>query len=146
MRSPDDAWAPGTYTLVFSIDGVAGQCTMQVPASPLPDGAPGLCAITDEVMLSLSPMESCPSIACNAGACGGMGCTPMPGRFQMILNIAPRSGADGAPVVVRQVALDLSVDGKTLLNTAIAPTATTADPDGPGCGTCTNASATLTVS
>ena len=51
-------------------------------------------------------------------------------------------GIAGMPA---QVGVDLTVDGTELINETIAPTQTTTQPNGVGCGTCTNASATLSV-
>jgi hypothetical protein len=44
------------------------------------------------------------------------------------------------------VALDLSVGGKSLVNATLTPQATTTEPNGQGCGMCTNASATASTS
>jgi hypothetical protein len=64
----------------------------------------------------------------------------------MQLVIGDQFGADAQPPFAEPVSLDLSVDGTTLLNETISPMATTTEPYGTGCGTCTNASDTLMLS
>jgi len=44
-----------------------------------------------------------------------------------------------------QLGLDLSLNGNELMKETIAPAQTTTEPNGVGCGTCTNASATLSI-
>ncbi len=134
LQSSNDAWTPGTYALALTLDGTSGQCTMQVPESPPVSGVQGDCG--SGVSFTLAPVESCPPVVCNSTACGGMGCTPIPGHFQMTL------GVQGLPM---QVGLSLSIDGATVTSETLAPTSTTTEPNGAGCGTCTNASATISV-
>jgi hypothetical protein len=64
----------------------------------------------------------------------------------MQLVIGDQLGADAEPPFAEPVALVLSVDGTTLLNVTISPMATTTEPNGTGCGKCTNASDTLMLS
>jgi hypothetical protein len=59
--------------------------------------------------------------------------------------VSPAHGSDAQPHVASQVGLDLSVDGISVTSVTIAPKATTTEPNGPGCGTCTNASETISV-
>jgi hypothetical protein len=65
-----------------------------------------------------------------------MACIPVAGHFQMTL------GIQGLPV---QVSVDVALDGKSLMRATIMPLATTEEPNGQGCGTCTNASASATI-
>jgi hypothetical protein len=51
-------------------------------------------------------------------------------------------GINGMPA---QLGLDLSLNGSELMEETIAPKQTTTEPNGAGCGTCTNASATLSI-
>jgi len=51
----------------------------------------------------------------------------------------------GIGAMPAKLGLDLSVDGNALMNETIAPMQTTTEPNGAGCGTCTNASATLSI-
>ena len=44
-----------------------------------------------------------------------------------------------------QVGLNLSLDGKAVMNETIAPRSITTEPNGAGCGTCTHGSATVSV-
>jgi hypothetical protein len=149
LQSPNDAWTAGTYTLAIVADGVPQQCTMQSPDPPA--AAQGTCS-ANGTTLSLDPICPPTPIVCNAVACGGMsnsgfaGC--FPGRFTMTLTIGKGFGfmvSDAQPHVVGQLGLKLSVDGNALMNETIAPTQTTTEPNGAGCGTCTNASATLSI-
>jgi hypothetical protein len=136
LQAPNDAWAAGMYTLALRIDGTPGQCTMQVPDPPPVSGVQGSCGLGATATLTLATVDTCPPVVCKNGACEGMSCTPIPGRFQMVLVI------QGLPT---QVGLNLSVDGNSLMNQTIAPKSTTTQPNGAGCGTCTNGSATLSL-
>jgi len=102
---------------------------------PLVSGAQGNCGGA-ALTLNLAPVESCPPVVCDGSACEGMSCTPIAGHFQMTLVI------QGLPA---EVGLDLSVNGNEVMNETIAPKATTTEPNGAGCGTCSNASAALAV-
>ena len=44
-----------------------------------------------------------------------------------------------------QVGLSLSINGATVAGETIAPTSSTTEPNGAGCGTCTNASAAISL-
>jgi hypothetical protein len=44
-----------------------------------------------------------------------------------------------------EVGVNLALDGNAVISETIAPKATTTEPNGVGCGTCTNASATISV-
>jgi hypothetical protein len=126
----------GTYTLALNMDGTAGQCTLPIPDPPATNGMAGLCWLGANYTLALTTIDSCPPVVCNATACRGMSCTPIPGRFQMKLTI------NGLPA---QVGLDVSLDGNKLMSESIAPKLTTTEPNGQGCGQCTNGSSTLSV-
>lgn len=134
LLAPNNAWTAGTYSLTLTADDGPVQCTISVPTSPPSSGAAGMCPYP----LRLEPVESCPPVVCDGGACGGQGgsCTPIAGQFQMTVTI------QGLPT---QVGLDLSVDGKPLTSKTVAPTPATTEPNGAGCGTCTNASATVSI-
>jgi hypothetical protein len=136
LQSPNDAWASGTYTLVLNIGGTPAQCSLPIPDPPPTNGVQGTCGQSSDISLSLVPLESCPPVVCEAGVCHGTSCTPIPGRFQIVL------GINGTPA---QLGLDLSLEGNELMKETIAPTQTTTEPNGAGCGTCTNASATLSI-
>jgi hypothetical protein len=136
LNSPNDAWAAGTYTLALTMDGAPGQCTLTVPASAPPSPIPASCPLGAPYDARLVPIESCPPVVCNGGACGGMSCTPIVGRFQLTVTL------QGLPA---QVTVGLSRDGNSLTSEIISPASTTSEPNGAGCGTCTNASATVSV-
>ena len=138
LQTPNDAWTAGTHTLTLTLGGVPGQCTLTVPASLPSSGVTASCASGASYALALEPLESCPPVVCEGGACGGHGnsCTPVAGHFEMILTI------QGLP---SQVALDLSVEGTSVLSETIAPQSTATQPNGEGCGTCVNASAKVLV-
>ena len=136
LQSPNDAWESGTYTLALNIDGTSAQCSLPIPDPAPPNGVQGTCGQGSDLSLRLVPLESCPPVVCEAGVCGGTSCNPIPGRFHIVL------GINEMPA---QLGLDLSLNGKELINETIAPTQTTTEPNGAGCGTCTNASATLSI-
>jgi hypothetical protein len=140
LSSPNDAWAAGMYTLALSIDGVAGQCTIAIPDPPPATGVQGTCAPGSNATWSLATVDSCPPVRCSAYACGGgsadLTCTHIPGRFQIKMVVQSLSA---------QLGLDFSLDGRELLKETIAPTPTTTEPNGSGCGECTNGSATLSL-
>jgi hypothetical protein len=147
LQAPSDAWTAGMYTLALTIDGTPAQCTLQIPDPPPVGAVQGSCGLST-VTFSLTTVDSCPPVVCSNGACEGMSCTPIPGRFQTTLKIGTGFGStvsDAQPHVVGQLGLNLSLDGNNLLNETIAPKQTTTEPNGAGCGTCTNASATLSI-
>jgi hypothetical protein len=145
LQSPNDAWTTGTYTLNLSVDGTPGQCTVQIPDPPPANGVQGNCGLGSNLTLTLVTVDSCPPVVCDNNLCQGMSCTAVPGHFQMNVVISSGTGSDASPRVAAQVALDLSVNGRALVSEAISPKSTTTEPNGAGCGTCTNASATLSV-
>jgi len=148
LQSPHNAWSAGTYTLALNVDGRAGQCTLSVPDPPPTGTVKGTCSAMDTAW-TLTQLCPQPETVCDdAGACGGFyspsNC--FPGQFEMIVVIAAHGrGANYVSGIASQVAIDLSVDGKELSHEWIAPTVKTTEPNGPGCGMCTNASATLSV-
>lgn len=133
LLAPNDAWAAGTYTLTLTVDDSPVQCTISVPASPSTRGVAGSCPIG---ALELNAVDSCAPVVCDGAACEGMSCTPIAGQFQMTVTI------QGLPT---QVGLALSVNGMPLTSETVAPMSTTTEPNGHGCGTCTNASAMLSI-
>jgi hypothetical protein len=145
LQSPNDAWTAGTYTLVLTMDGAPGLCTMQVPDPPPPSGVQGSCGLGATSALSLVTVDSCPPVVCNNGACGGMSCTPIPGHFRMMFTINPSVSGSSAASLPAKVGMNLTVDGKQILNQTVMPMSATTEPNGTGCGTCTNASATVAV-
>jgi hypothetical protein len=64
----------------------------------------------------------------------------------MMIVISPAEGPDAQAHVAAQVGLDLALNGNSLKKEMTAPTAKTTEPNGAGCGTCTNASATVAIS
>ncbi len=136
LQSPGGTWAAGTYTLALTLDGTPVQCTMDLPDLPPANGLQGDCGSGATVTLTLATVDSCPPVVCNSGACGGSSCAPIPGRFQMNLNV------QGIPT---EIGLSLSLEGHPLTSETIVPMVTTTQPNGEGCGTCTSASATISV-
>ncbi|MDP9001434.1 MAG: hypothetical protein M3O46_15140 [Myxococcota bacterium] len=148
LHSPNNAWSAGVYTLDLNIDGRATQCTLSI-ADPPPTGiVQGTCSATD-ITFTLAQLCPQPQPTCNdAGACGRLASSAncIAGQFQMTVSVLPHGfGTDAASGLASQVSIDLSVDGRALVNETIAPKATTTEPSGAGCGTCTNASATVSV-
>jgi hypothetical protein len=137
VQSPNNAWALGSYTLSLDADGAATTCTLQMPTSAPPSGAPADCGAQSPVTVSVMPITSCPQPVCyQNGTCEQMACTPLPGQFELSITI---------PSLTSHVALNLSVGGKPLLASTLTPQAATTEPNGKGCGTCTNASATAST-
>jgi hypothetical protein len=145
LQSPNDGWAAGAYTLAMVVDGVSQQCTMQIPDPPA--AAQGTCSATGTT-LSLAPVCPLPPAVCNAGTCRETASVAdcIAGHFTMALTIGKGFGfmvSDAQPHVVGELNMNLSVDGNPLMNETIAPKATTTG--SAACGTCTNASATLSI-
>ena len=145
LETPGNAWAPGDYTLSLDVDGVAKQCTLHIPDPPVNGTTSGSCASSDTT-LQLRQICPQPRVVCNASACMGSSDSDdcLSGQYTMQVAISPDWSPDAQPRTASQVALDLSVDGRSITNTSVAPQASTTEPDGVGCGTCTNASATVT--
>ena len=149
LQSPNDVYAAGTYTLVVNgngSSGPSGQCTLSISDPPPTADVSGLCSLGSNFSLDLKTIPSCPTppIVCNANACRGGGntpCTPIPGHFHMMFTINSSSAASSPA----KLGMNLTVDGKEILNQTIMPISATTEPNGMGCGTCTNASATVAV-
>jgi hypothetical protein len=133
LLAPNGAWAAGTYTLTLTVDDSPVECTISVPTAP---PSSSVTAAPCPYALSLEPVDSCPPVLCDGGACGGGSCAPIAGQFQMTVTV------DGLPA---DIGLDLSANGKLLVSETVAPASTTTEPNGPGCGTCTIASATVSI-
>lgn len=67
---------------------------------------------------------------------GGSATCTMAGHFQMLLSLG---------TVVSSATVHLVANGTTLVGATVRPAATTTEPNGPGCGECTNASAMLSA-
>ena len=136
LQSPNDAWTAGTYGLAVTMDGTSAQCSVQMPDPPAAGGVQGNCGSNTNLTLALTTVDTAHPIVCNGGACQGMSATPIPGHFQLTLGI--RS-------LPTEVGLNLSLNGNAVMSETIVPKTTTDEPNGEGCGTCTNASATVSV-
>jgi hypothetical protein len=134
LTSPNDAWTPGMYTLALTTSGTQAHCTVAISAPPPSNGIAGLCPLDGTFTLKLVTVDSCPPVVCNSTACTFMSCTPIPDHFQMTLVI------QGMPT---KLGLSLSRDGNALMSQTIAPKETRTG--SATCGTCTNASATVSV-
>ena len=153
LQSPANAWAAGMYSLHLSLDGRAAECTLSLADSVASGTAStgsriveGTCSEND---ITLELVQLCPQsvVVCDAGVCGArVGFNCFPGQFEMHAVVSAHGfGADAKSGVVSEVALDLSVDGTELMQESVSPKATTAEPNGPGCGTCTTAAVTISV-
>jgi hypothetical protein len=121
---------------------------MSVPDPPT--SVQGTCWATGTV-LSLAQICPQPAPVCNSTACSETVSSAdcVAGQFTMVLTIGTPFGpfeAGVQPHVVEMLALDLTLGRTQLINETIIPLATTTQPNGEGCGTCTNASATLSLS
>ncbi|HEY6458531.1 MAG TPA: hypothetical protein VIY73_00220, partial [Polyangiaceae bacterium] len=136
LVAKDDAWAPGAYTVNFSGPAAASTCNLTVP-SPVPsNGVSGTCALSDGAVLTLAPVMSCPAPTCNDEACGGASCSPVPGHFQLSLSLQAMASSIDVQVLL---------GASSIASVSVTPVAATTEPNGPGCGDCTNASATVSV-
>ncbi len=136
LQSPNDAWTAGTYSLAVTMDGTLAQCSVQMPDPPPTSGVQGNCGANTNLTLALTTVDLVHPIVCSGGACEGMSATRIPGHFQMTVVI------QGLPT---EVGLTLSLDGNAVVSETIAPKASTNEPNGAGCGTCTTATATVSV-
>jgi hypothetical protein len=139
VESANNAWVAGTYTLAVTADGGTIQCTMMVTAAALasPDSVSSSCD-ANTINWGLSPICPQPPPVCNATGCEQMGSTAncLPGQFTMNVTL---------PGVTSPVALALSLDGAVVLSQNVDPDVKTVEPNGPGCGTASSASATLSI-
>lgn len=136
LQSPNNnVWAPGTYKLVLD-NGTAKQCTLTIPDPPSASSIDGTCSSAD-TSLTLTQLCPPPPMVCNNTGCtefvSSANC--LPGQFQI----------DVVSPLLTRVGLELEVDGRTLMNETITPKANTTEPNGAGCGMCTNASATVSI-
>ncbi|HEV3191616.1 MAG TPA: hypothetical protein VGY54_14000 [Polyangiaceae bacterium] len=135
VQSPNDAWTPGSYALAMNVDGTPGQCTLDV-ANPPQQTSSLDCAPAAKTTLTLEQAWTQPPVVCDQNACRTGSAGPIPGHFRLVLVL------QGLP---KQVALNLTLDWSEILNKAVSPMPKTDEPNGPGCGQCTNAQTTLTV-
>ena len=145
VQSPGDSWNPGAYILALLVNGVSQQCTLQVSNPPV--GVQGVCT-ADTTNLSLQPVCSQPPIVCNDGVCEGTvsSANCLAGQFTMQLAIGPYHGTDAQPPYAQPLSLNLSLQGIELLSETVAPSPVTQEFSGGECGSCTNASETLSIS
>jgi hypothetical protein len=117
-------------------------------SDPPPTGTvPGTCSAPNVAWL-LTQLCPQPATVCKDGACEGMvsSANCLPGQFQMAVTVSPQGfGPDASSALASRIAIDLSAEGTELIHETVEPTTTTTEPNGVGCGTCTNASATLSV-
>jgi len=148
LEAPSDAWSAGAYTLALTFNGRVVQCTMTIPdaASFSTSEIQGTCAPT-EVAWTYSPICSQPTAVCDATACGQTASSGncQPGKFRMTVVLFPAYVPDGGPSNPEEVNLSLMVNGMGLVDETIAPEETTTQPNGAGCGTSVNGSATVSV-
>ena len=135
-QAPDDTWSPGAYVLTLTADGGSTDCSVLMPDPPPTGDVQGVCPSSTSVTLSFAAVQSCPPVVCDASACTGRSCTPIPGHFQLALAL------EAMPTVL---GLALALDGGPIASVTVAPLVKTTEPNGQGCGTCTNASATIYV-
>ncbi len=145
LQSPHDAWTAGMYTLALNVDGASVQCTLQIPVAPA-SSVEGTCSSTTTrftlTQLCPQPVTVCDNNACTAMA-SGANCLSNQFQIDIIVSHAYEPGAE--PKVASKVGLALSVDGRSVISETIAPKAITTEPNGAGCGICTNASATVAI-
>jgi hypothetical protein len=148
VQSPNNAWIPGAYALAVGFDGMTVQCSMDATDAALasPNVVQGTCD-TSNVAFMLQPV--CPErpAVCDAGVCvvTSSSADCLPGQFQMNVVILPEFGADAASSNPTQVSFNLSVNGASWVNETVAPTQTTSEPNGEGCGTVTKGAATVAL-
>jgi hypothetical protein len=147
LQSPGNMWSAGTYALAANIDGNTAQCSLRISEPPPTGTLQGTCSATN-VTWTLTQLCPQPPPVCTNGACVGMvsSANCLAGQFQMAVTVSPQGfGPDASSAIASQIAIDLSLDGTELIDETIRPTTKTTEPNGAGCGTCTNASATLSI-
>jgi hypothetical protein len=144
VQSPGNSWAPGAYHLSLNVDGRASECTLNLDPSMAPEGLEGTCTESD-VSWTLAPVCPQPPPVCNGNACMGSASSSNCLAGQYTMTVAIGSLEDPAASIARQVALAITVGDTNLVDAMVSPVATTTEPDGEGCGTCTNASAMVMV-
>jgi hypothetical protein len=141
LPPPSGGWTAGTYSLSFSgqggdggpeADGGSGSCTVTIVDPSSLATAQALCGPDPTLTLALVPVQDCTNAACDGADC----CTAVPGLFGMVLTM---------PGLPSQVAVALSRDGSRLASDTVAPVETTSEPNGAGCGACTNAAGAVTT-
>jgi hypothetical protein len=137
LQSPKNAWTPGVYKLTLN-NGTANECTLSISAPPPAGSLDGTCSSAD-TRFTLTQLCLPPPMVCNSTACSVMepNTNCLPGQFQIDIT---------SPLHPGPVGLDLEVDDRTLMNETITPKAVTTEPNGEGCGMCTNASVTVSIS
>jgi hypothetical protein len=139
VQSTNNAWVAGTYTLAVTAEGFTVHCTMTVTATALasPDRVGSSCdAMT--INWGLYPICPQPPPVCDATACEQMGSTAncLPGQFTMNVTL---------PGTTSRVGLSLSLDSAVVLSQSVDPDVKVSEPNGPGCGSTSSGSATLSI-
>jgi hypothetical protein len=139
LRTTTGAWVSGTYELTIDLGGAMASCALAVPDSPSATGVVSA-ACTSRLTLDFAADTQCqagPSTGSGPNSAVSETCTPVPGHFHQTLTVP------GTPA---NVALTLTRDGHSLLDTSVALTYQTAQPNGPACDpTCHQAAAQLSV-
>jgi hypothetical protein len=147
FEAPGNVWMPGEYTLTVGFAGGMDTCTLSVPASPKPGASfTGTCS-DPSVLWNLEAICP-PKTWCEAGACAAMFSSSycLPGQYEMTVRIggfAPASGRTTS--LFTSVTVDLAIGGIELAAGTVPTTTKTTQPNGEGCGYCTNATATVQV-
>ncbi len=142
LTPPPSGWTAGAYALSYSTlggdagasaDGGSGNCTLVITDPARADTSQALCGPDPATTMAMVPVQDCASRA--AGCDGADCCTTVPGLFGMVVTL---------PGLPSQIAVTLSRDGSQLASTTVAPAPASTEPNGAGCGVCTNGAAAFT--
>ena len=115
---------------------------LETPPSPPSDNIAGDCGLQSSITMALVPAGDVPAAGLRT-----RGRDPRPSARRRRARPSPGATSSRSPCRACRstVTMNLTRDGKSLLSDTLTPQAKTTEPNGVGCGTCTNASATAST-
>lgn len=128
VRTMSGDFPPGNHTITIDADGNTLSCSFEYPP------ATSSIQCTSGLSVTILPMESC--VEEKRREATTYTCTPIPNQYQ------ERIFVNGTP---KWISMVQSVDGVSILERVVTPTYITTEPNGNGCGKCTQGSFNLDI-
>ena len=133
---PDGGWVGGSYGASVSWGTNTATCTIQMPASPPTGSIVGSCTPETSVTSEFRVDTPCRDAGCVGEACAVHCSSSDAAATQLIIVIN---------TMPSRVDVALTRDGGSILTEVVMPQSTTTEPNGSGCGTCTNSAASIVL-
>jgi hypothetical protein len=142
LEAPSDLWADGTYALTLETDVGSASCTLNLSTSDALD--PMSSCSSPHVTFVATPAEC--ATPCGSAACAQSPGDCVAGQYHVTVTLGDPNGPNPDATLATRGSIVLARDGVEIANASFTPKLTTGEPNGPGCGTCTNGAATVAVS